>query len=219
MKTFQTITNILFVAALLLVAGLFLSTLIPIPGNIEIKIVKSGSMEPAIKTGGIVVIKPVDSYHVGDVITFGKETRTVIPTTHRIVSVEEENGVMYFVTKGDANEEADPSRASERDVIGKMLLTVPYAGFILDFAKQPIGFTALIAIPAALIILYEFFEIIEEIQRMYSGKKRRADVLSIEKRKCGERMPRRIPAQRANVLDLRAINMGGTMNTRSCRDT
>src|SRR3989338_8215020 len=65
-------------------ASLFFAPLLPIKGNIEIKIVKSGSMEPAIKTGSIVVIKPASLYGVGDVITFGEDSRTTYPTTHRI---------------------------------------------------------------------------------------------------------------------------------------
>ncbi len=173
MKYAQTILNGIFIAVLLGVAGLFLATLMPIPGNIEIKIVKSGSMEPFIRTGGIVIIKPETSYQLGDVITFGKDSKTEIPTTHRIAGMKEENGVVYYTTKGDANEEADPNQIVNRDIIGKMIFTVPYAGFILDFAKKPVGFVFLIAIPAALVIFYEIIAMWNEIKTLMRRRKDR----------------------------------------------
>src|SRR3989344_7105026 len=94
----------LFVAGIVLIALLLLATVVPIPGNLKAKVVKSGSMEPAIRTGGLVLIVPSVSYKVGDVITFGADTKTQIPTTHRIVSVEGEGSRRTFTTKGDAND-------------------------------------------------------------------------------------------------------------------
>jgi len=165
MKTFSKTIGVLFVVMLVLVAGLFVVTLLPIPGNIGVKIVKSGSMEPVVRTGGIVVIKPVDTYNVGDVITFGEDTRLAIPTTHRIVSLREVGGEVYYTTKGDANEEADPQETRHVDVLGKMVFTLPYAGFIVSFAKEPLGFVLLIAIPAAMVVLYELIGIWSEISK------------------------------------------------------
>ncbi|OHA18800.1 MAG: signal peptidase I [Candidatus Taylorbacteria bacterium RIFCSPHIGHO2_01_FULL_46_22b] len=166
----------LFVVLLVGVAGLFLVSLLPITGNIEIKIVKSGSMEPTILTGSVVVVKPQTLYKVGDVITFGEDTPRQIPTTHRIVSIRESSGQTYFLTKGDANEEADPTETSASDVIGKVLVDVPYLGFVLDFARKPIGFTLLIGIPASLIILDESTRIIREVMLLRRKRKKETDL-------------------------------------------
>lgn len=159
-----------FILLLLGVAGLFLATLLPIPGNVQVKIVKSGSMEPAILTGSVVVLKPQSSYAVGDVITFGEDTGSQIPTTHRIVSIHNENGSIFYQTKGDANEEADNVRIAADDVVGRVLFAVPYAGYVLDFAKQPIGFTLMIGLPAGVIILDELIRIWREVRTMRSKK-------------------------------------------------
>lgn len=156
----------LFIAMLLAVAGLFLTTLLPIPGNIEVKIVKSGSMEPTIMTGSIVVVKPSASYAVNDVITFGEDTKRQIPTTHRIIATNGDFKSISYTTKGDANEEQDPAPVSQSDIIGKVVLAVPYAGYILDFARQPIGFTLMIGIPAGIIILDELLRIFTEVRKM-----------------------------------------------------
>lgn len=159
-----------FVAVVMLIALLLLTTLAPIPGNFEVKVVKSGSMEPYIKTGGIVVIKPSTTYVVGDVITFGQDTKTQIPTTHRIVSVEGAGSQQHFTTKGDANDANDPSTTKLSEIKGKVVLTLPYIGFILDFAKKPIGFGLLVGVPALIIIVDELGKILKEVRLMRRKK-------------------------------------------------
>src|SRR3989344_6544376 len=145
----------IFVAAVVLLGRLLVTSLIPIPGNIDIKIVQSGSMEPSIKTGGLVIIKPFSEYHIGDVIMFGEDTKTKVPTTHRIVADEVRSGVFYYTTKGDANEDPDPQQVAQTEVIGKVLFSIPYLGYVLDFAKKPLGFALLIGIPAAIVVFDE----------------------------------------------------------------
>lgn len=160
----------LFVTAIVLIALLLLSSLIPIPGNFKVKVVKSGSMEPYIKTGGIVIIKPAVSYEVGDVVTFGKDTKTQIPTTHRIIEIEGTGPLRTFLTKGDANDSPDPAVIRLPDISGKVLVTVPYLGYILDFAKKPIGFLLLVGVPALFIIFDEIGKIIKEIRAIKRKK-------------------------------------------------
>lgn|SRR3989338_5801215 len=172
MKIISKIFYGLFVSLLLAVAGLFLASLLPIPGNIAVKIVRSGSMEPAIKTGSIVLIRPSTSYEVGDIVTFGEDTRSQIPTTHRIVSKRVAGNETFYMTKGDGNEEADQTEIRGSLLIGKVLWTVPYAGYVLDFARQPVGFIVLIGIPAGIIILDESIHILSEITDIRRRKRR-----------------------------------------------
>lgn len=160
----------IFVIFVFGLALLLVASLAPIPGNYKIKIVKSGSMEPAIKTGGIVVIRPSDSYKVGDVITFGKDTPTQIPTTHRIVATEGSGSSQMFLTKGDANETEDPNPTSIKDVTGKVWFDLPYLGYVLDFAKKPVGFALLVGIPALSVIIDEIMKILSEVRKMKRRK-------------------------------------------------
>lgn len=171
MKILGKIAYGLFVTLLVGVAALLLVTLLPITGNAEIKIVKSGSMEPTIPTGSVVAVMPSKAYKVGDVITFGKDTKTQIPTTHRIIAERAEGNQTYFTTKGDANEEQDPREVPAREIIGKVLFHVPYAGYILDFARQPMGFVLLIGFPAAMIVFDESINIYREVVRIRRRKK------------------------------------------------
>ena len=112
----------ILIAGILIIAILLGASMFPIPGNFDVKIVLSGSMEPAIPTGSLVVIKPSDTYHVGDVITFGGSLKNNVPTTHRIVKVRAESGEKVFITKGDANAHEDSKEVREKDIVGKVVL-------------------------------------------------------------------------------------------------
>lgn len=171
MKILRTVCMIVFALILLLGGLLFLGPSLPYAplGTLEVKIVKSGSMEPSITTGGIVALRPSVVYNLGDVITFDG-VMTQIPTTHRIVGFEENNGTRMLVTKGDANEERDNELVPLSQVRGKVLFSVPYIGYILDFARKPIGFLLLIVLPAFMIIIDEVEKIWKETRKLRKGK-------------------------------------------------
>ncbi len=146
------------------VIGLFLlATIVPL-SNFKVKIVKSGSMEPTIKTGGIVVLRPAQNYKLGDIITFGKDTKTQVPTTHRIIEISADG--QSIQTKGDANDAPDPVPISLSDVHGKVIFSMSYAGYVLDFARKPLGFALLIGLPALIIICDELGKIWREIKKI-----------------------------------------------------
>jgi len=171
MKALFKIGYRIFVAAVVALGLLLLVSIVPVPGNIKVKIVQSGSMEPAIKVGAVVIIKPSNEYHIGDVIMFGEDTKTKVPTTHRIVADEVRSGVFYYTTKGDANEDPDPQQIAQSEVIGKVLFSIPYLGYILDFAKKPLGFALLIGVPAAIVVFDEAANIWRETRRLRAIKK------------------------------------------------
>lgn len=155
--------NSIFVAVAA-VALLFIISVLPIPGGIRTLVVMSGSMEPAIKTGSIIVIQPARNYKVGDIITFGEITKTSMPTTHRITGGKIVNGKQVFITKGDANEEEDVKQAPLDEVKGKMLFSIPFLGYGVNFVKTPIGFILLFALPLAYLAILEIRNIFLEIK-------------------------------------------------------
>lgn len=165
----------LFFGALVAVAVFVVVSAFPIEGNIQIKIVESGSMQPTIKTGSIVLIKPAAIYAAGDIITFNSNFRdergALVPITHRVEEVKNDNGVFSYVTKGDVNEEADTDAVPARKVIGKVLFSAPYVGYAIDTAKKPYGFLALILLPALILIGEQAQNIWREIKKMRAHKK------------------------------------------------
>ncbi len=122
------------------------------------KVVLSGSMEPAIPVGSIVLIKSAPSYIVGDVITYGPDTRKAIPVTHRVVALKDGK----FLTKGDANEGVDAGSVDPKSVIGKVVFHVPYFGYFLDFAKTETGFWLLVIIPCLAVAGFELYRALRE---------------------------------------------------------
>ena len=188
MKTPKIIRNIftLFIIALVFVIIVSIS---PITGSYKIFVVKSGSMEPVIKTGSIVVVKPEESYKIGDIVTFKSEktgdknssiTHRIINTETQITVKTNEEGVRElikgeekFITKGDANNAEDESRLRKDMIIGKVLFSIPYFGYAVAEARKPIGFIVLVIIPSAIIIFDETRKIAKEIKRMNMKKKKK----------------------------------------------
>jgi signal peptidase len=165
MKRILKIIYWVFVGLIVAVALLLIVSVLPITGNVKFFTVQSGSMEPAIKMGGVVMVKPVDEYKVGDVITFGEVTKEKSPTTHRIYDLKVQGGQPVYITKGDANEDPDQKEILKKDVIGKVIISAPYLGYAVDFARKPIGFALIIIVPAALIVFDELRKIVYEIKK------------------------------------------------------
>jgi len=165
MKRLLKIIYWVFLGLIVAIALLLIVSVFPITGNYKLMTVQSGSMEPAIKMGGIVMVKPVDDYKIGDVISFGEMTREKSPTTHRIYDIKVQGGQPSYITKGDANEDPDTKEIQKKDVIGKVLFSVPYVGFAVDFAKKPMGFALIIIVPAAVIVFDEIKKIINEVKK------------------------------------------------------
>ena len=124
----------------------------------QVDTVLSGSMEPAIPTGSILVSRPVtpDEINIGDIITFSGSGRDRF-ITHRVTAIGQSNGIV-FTTKGDANNAVDPLTVPAEHVVGKVLGFIPFLGFILSFVKTPIGMILTLVIPGLLIIGLELRE-------------------------------------------------------------
>jgi signal peptidase I len=150
-----------------------------LPGSFRFYWVQSGSMEPAIKTGSLIVLQQNASYAVGDIITFKSESernennpkRT---TTHRILSETSKDGQIQYQTKGDANDIADIDPVESGLVIGKVITHAPCLGHIPAFARTQEGLLILIVIPSTIIVYHELQNIKKEITKMIAAKKSHA---------------------------------------------
>lgn len=133
-------------------------------------IVQSGSMEPSIKTGSIVFSIPQNNYRVGEVVTFSPTGSKKNLVTHRIVSVGEAG---ELTTKGDANEDADTQTISAEKIVGRTIFSIPYLGYIANFAKNPKGFILLVVVPATIVIYEEMKNLRKEIGKLFAKIKTR----------------------------------------------
>ena len=146
----------------------FLLYIIPqMAGASTAYIVQSGSMEPKIMTGSVVLVEsvPVNEISVDDVITFvEKENDDTKRTTHRVINITEMDNSTMFLTKGDANEDPDPKMIHENNVEGKVKFSVPKLGYIINWAGTRRGFVLLLVIPATFLITKELWNIRKELK-------------------------------------------------------
>lgn len=120
----------------------------------QIKVVVSGSMEPEIQTGSVILNKLPASdttYEKGDIITFHSDDKLI---THRIVDVKDIKGEEIYQTKGDHNNAPDTDYVSKEDIVGIYAgFTIPKLGYLTRYATSKMGFSLLLFIPGLLLVL------------------------------------------------------------------
>ncbi|SFJ47248.1 signal peptidase, endoplasmic reticulum-type [Halobacillus dabanensis] len=140
----------------------------------QLKTVLSGSMEPTFQTGSIVAIEPTDDgtqYKKGDVITFLREEGVLV--THRIIEVKGSGENTSYVTKGDNNDGADLEPVLASNVVGKYVdFTVPYIGYVMDFANSKLGSLLLLVVPGVGLFGYGCISIWREISKLEDNKEK-----------------------------------------------
>jgi signal peptidase I len=99
-------------------------------------VILTGSMEPKIMPGDIVLVEKAtsDSVDVGDVVMYYYEDG--INITHRIIKKTEESGVTQFVTKGDNNPIPDPDIVNSNQIKGRVIGMVPKLGKIVLYLRN-----------------------------------------------------------------------------------
>lgn len=127
--------------------------------NYKIMTVLSGSMEPSIPTGSLVVVRPEKTYQKGEVISFKNPLDLKSIVTHRIYKLSLLEG--SYVTKGDANKVPDLSEVRKGNILGKVTYSVPYVGYFAEFTKTKNGLV-LIVMVTTLIIYNELSNIKKE---------------------------------------------------------
>ena len=127
--------------------------------------VESDSMKPTFSKNDLIICKEIDDLNKlkeGDVITFwtiidGRRVKN----THRIVGVNNGEGAMSFITRGDNNPVDDTSPAYASDIIGKWTNTkISGFGKFMSFLRTKKGFFICILIPMALFFLFELYKFI-----------------------------------------------------------
>lgn len=148
------LTDALLMAVLLTavaLAGLVIAA--PFTGH-QPFIIRSGSMAPTIDRGAIAVIARdrLDALEPGDVVTFQVPNSATI--THRVVRVAQLSGAAYLETKGDANASPDPTLTPVSWVIGRVMFSVPLAGYLLALPTSPLGIVAVASVVLCLLVAH-----------------------------------------------------------------
>jgi signal peptidase I len=102
-------------------------------GDIKARIVMTGSMAPAIHTGDIILTTPIShkTPKKGDVIAYQAKRfngEKVAVFSHRIMGGDIKNG---FIVKGDSNKSPDSQKPKAEDILGVVVMVIPFVGNLL----------------------------------------------------------------------------------------
>lgn len=140
--------------------------------------VASGSMKPEYQIGDIIVTKkvPVEELKVGDNVTYlGKKLDMAgLIVTHKIMNIRQADGKYYFITKGTANEIADPE-INYSQIYGKVTYHTVVLSFIGRVMTNIIAYYAMFTVVGVL-ASYQIVKIIfekdeDELEEQKDGKK------------------------------------------------
>nr|CCD16251.1 unnamed protein product [Trypanosoma congolense IL3000] len=121
-------------------------------------VVLSGSMEPFMFRGDLLVLHNIGEPRMGDVVVFSLPNRS-IPIVHRVhrIRLLEDGETRLYLTKGDNNEMDDRTLypkgyrwVEKKDIIGKVSVLVPRVGYITLIAEDH-AWAKLVLVPLALI--------------------------------------------------------------------
>jgi signal peptidase I len=148
-------------------------------GTMPIMAIFGSSMEPALNSGDLMIIKPVlaSEVKVGDIIVYNvpplirERYSYPLVIAHRVIKVSTEPGTT-FRTKGD-NASEDPFTVMPSEIRGKVSKQIPYAGLPLLFMQSRQGLV-FIVVGLSLLALFLYREelgiVAKKLKRRIFGK-------------------------------------------------
>ncbi|MEJ6490019.1 signal peptidase I [Leucobacter sp. USCH14] len=154
MKAFQIVRSLLFTCSAIVGALSILLVIVTLASGLRPLVVISGSMEPGIPTGSLILSRtvPAADLAVGDVVTVPRPDGRG-PVTHRIVAIEAEgDGSFALELQGDANASKDPQpyRVAEA---GLLQFTLPHVGVFVQVVRSPLGLAGIAVFLVGLVLL------------------------------------------------------------------
>lgn len=191
MKMALKILNVLVTGALVLVIGAAAilgfsarrsGDAIPTIAGHKVLAVISGSMEPAIRTGDVIIVQPLkdpaNEVKDGDVITFRAKEKADMLITHRIIGTVKVDGKpVAFGTKGDNNQVIDRDVVAPEQIIGRYEWRIPYFGYVTTFIRTPLGIALFVIVPGVVIIGMEFMKMWKALSEAEAAKKAEAEAV------------------------------------------
>ena len=98
----------------------------------------TGSMEPELSTGDLLLVVAREEYKADEVVVFLDGRSAVV---HRIISMDGDT----VITQGDANNQADEPISTEL-ICGKVVLAIPLLGYLVSVIKTPLGTLLILAL-------------------------------------------------------------------------
>ena len=179
----------------------------------------SGSMKPNINVYDVVVDTKVDNpedIKVGDIITFTSSSSLTygVTITHRVIAIDNSNGVYRYRTQGDNNLVPDDTYVEFGNVLGKVLFKVPQLGRVQFLLLKAGSWLFIILIPSLGIVIYDLLKVFrlagtkKKIDNTLNNKK--DNVISKEKQEklkedIKERLKEKDNSKPVKIIDLNKV--------------
>ncbi|MBO5294249.1 MAG: signal peptidase I [Clostridia bacterium] len=142
---------------------------VPSIGSVVPMIVLTDSMDPEIKGGDLILCEKVDATEIQerDIISFfdpaGNGSSVV---THRVIGIIEQDGKLFFRTKGDNNNTEDRLVVPAENLVGRYKLRLPAIGHVAMFMSTTAGLIICVIVPMVLLVGYDLLR-----RRLYEKNK------------------------------------------------
>lgn len=182
-RALKWLSNILFVVAIL---SLLIVTVVSVIASLNMRQdqllfdsfgfgrVVTGSMEPDIPTGSLVIVQKADiaSLKVGDVIMFRSDDPTVpqnAPVSHEIIRMEQDlSGETIFITKGTANLTEDTYPVYAENIIGIVSYSSVWLGKLIGLAQSTYIYPVLIGL-LIVSMLQSIVDVVKQAWALHKG--------------------------------------------------
>ena len=127
-------------------------------------VMQDDDLNANVNPGSLAVVRSTDvtSISRGDIINFRTPVSPGATNTQRVMEINREEG-LKFVTSGDGAGAAQTTVVPAEDVLGKVIVSVPFYGKMVDYVQTSQGLIMLIFVPGVIIIIYQLIKIIRHI--------------------------------------------------------
>jgi signal peptidase I len=141
--------------------GIGLALAVPLAFHARPLVVLSGSMEPALGTGDVSVVRTIAALdaHPGDAVTFRDPDDAERLITHRVREMRVQGGAVIFRTRGDANTASERWQVSSTEEIGRVAYRIPKLCWALMYARSKGLFVLMLGGALALLLVLELASI------------------------------------------------------------
>jgi len=173
------IIPLLVISFILIIKSFQNTSEIPDIFGYKIFVIVSGSMEPNINKGDVIFIKEAkeQELEIGDIISFNDRGEIV---THRISNINNDEGKVLYITKGDNNKKEDRESISYDKIEGEYIFKLNGFGNFIKILQNKI---VLILLFTILILNYLYMKRINKRKKKREEKRIKYKQKRIEEEK------------------------------------
>ncbi|MGD8565438.1 MAG: signal peptidase I [Candidatus Bathyarchaeota archaeon] len=141
----------------------------------------SHPFEPTLHVGDLIIVQGIPPteinaapYPDGDIIVFRRGRGLIV---HRAIEKELDGDRIKFTTKGDGNLHADAEKVDEENVIGKVILRIPWIGHVALLMRNSSGMFIIVILIIILIAVEFVMPMLSRVKTVWSDREEKENQL------------------------------------------